>query len=79
MHGCFWHRHADCKYAVLPQSNVEFWAQKLEKNRQRDITNEKKLRELRWKVFVIWECELSDELALRRLVQSIKGAHGRVE
>ena len=79
VHGCFWHRHANCKYAVLPKSNVEFWTGKLERNRQRDRSNEKRLHELGWRVFVVWECGLPDDSILPRLVQSIRGTHGSPE
>lgn len=76
VHGCFWHRHSDCKYAVLPKSNVDFWTEKLEKNRQRDRGNERRLREFGWRVFVIWECELSKAPVLPLLVRSIRSTHG---
>ena len=25
VHGCFWHRHKDCKYATTPKTRKEFW------------------------------------------------------
>lgn len=28
VHGCFWHRHAGCRYATTPSTNVEFWKAK---------------------------------------------------
>lgn len=60
MHGCFWHRHEGCKLARLPKSKLDFWGVKLEANRQRDITHQERLRELGWRVLVVWECELND-------------------
>lgn len=60
MHGCFWHRHPGCKLARLPKSKLDFWVKKLEANRQRDISHQKQLSELGWRVLVIWECEMSD-------------------
>jgi DNA mismatch endonuclease (patch repair protein) len=60
MHGCFWHRHEGCKLARLPKSKLDFWGGKLEANKQRDISHQQRLRELGWRVLVIWECELSD-------------------
>lgn len=33
VHGCFWHLHEGCKYAVMPKSNVDFWQKKLYRNR----------------------------------------------
>jgi len=59
VHGCFWHGHDGCMAAKLPQTNVEFWQEKIEENRKRDAENLIKLKESGWNVIVIWECELS--------------------
>jgi DNA mismatch endonuclease, patch repair protein len=72
VHGCYWHRHANCKYAVLPSSNTDFWLKKLEMNRQRDEKNKDRLRQQGWRVFVVWECEIPGGVALRKLVRSLK-------
>ena len=32
VNGCFWHGHQECKYFVLPKTNVEFWSAKIERN-----------------------------------------------
>lgn len=37
VNGCFWHGHQGCKYFVLPKTNVEFWNEKIERNRSRDV------------------------------------------
>src|SRR5688572_5011039 len=36
VHGCFWHRHARCRLAYTPKSNIEFWTQKFGENVDRD-------------------------------------------
>ena len=64
VHGCFWHRHPGCSSARLPKSRLEFWKPKLEGNRNRDLRNEADVRAAGWDTLVVWECELSDELAL---------------
>jgi DNA mismatch endonuclease (patch repair protein) len=56
VHGCFWHRHTGC--GRLPKSRKRFWITKLEQNRQRDISNLRKLRRRGWQVLVLWECKL---------------------
>jgi DNA mismatch endonuclease (patch repair protein) len=28
IHGCFWHRHEDCKYFIIPKTREEWWLQK---------------------------------------------------
>ena len=58
VHGCFWHRHPRCKYAYTPKSRIEFWNKKFKDNIKRFTTVEKELKELDWKVVVIWECEV---------------------
>ena len=67
VHGCFWHRHADCRLARLPKSKLDFWLPKLERNRERDREVQEELRRRDWAVLVVWECEVSDleSLALR--------------
>ena len=70
VHGCFWHRHRDCRYTTTPKSRADFWARKFERNVERDHCQQKQLKEMGWSVMVIWECELRDLPSLRsRLVQ----------
>lgn len=58
VHGCFWHRHPDCKYAYNPKSRIEFWNRKFESNVVRDQKNFQLLIEYDWLPIVIWECEI---------------------
>lgn len=60
MHGCFWHRHANCRRARMPKTRIAFWTEKLEGNRRRDRRNHRKLRVMGWRVLVVWECQLND-------------------
>ena len=71
VHGCFWHRHQGCRFAVVPKSNSEFWARKLDSNRERDLLHGQQLSSLGWRVFTIWECEV-DELHLAQLANALK-------
>jgi DNA mismatch endonuclease Vsr len=57
VNGCFWHGH-ECKNGELPKSNLEYWKQKIEKNKKRDIKNYSELSNEGWQYLVIWECEL---------------------
>ncbi len=75
VHGCFWHRHGECRNAVLPKTRSEFWFRKLSGNVERDRHNVRDLKRLGWRVLIVWECELDDELALqKRLSRSLLGA-----
>ncbi|WP_060857654.1 very short patch repair endonuclease [Caballeronia sordidicola] len=58
VHGCFWHRHEGCRYTTMPQTNVDFWTLKFEKNVDRDARNIAALRDAGWRVAVVWECAL---------------------
>ena len=64
INGCFWHRHRDCALARLPKSRIEFWTEKLERNRERDERNTEALQALGWEVLTVWECEVRDPAAL---------------
>ena len=56
VHGCFWHRHENCKLSTTPKTNRDFWQDKFESNVRRDLNNYQRLEELGWRVAVIWEC-----------------------
>lgn len=74
VHGCFWHRHEGCKDATTPKTRTEFWLEKFDKNVKNDQIKQAKLRELGWKVIVIWECELKKNfiMTMEWLEQEIK-------
>jgi DNA mismatch endonuclease (patch repair protein) len=57
VHGCFWHRHAGCRFATTPSSNETFWARKFKQNVERDARKEQELREKGWEPLIVWECE----------------------
>lgn len=65
VHGCFWHRHQDCKLAYTPKSNLPFWLNKFAANVHRDARVLKELDDSGWSALVIWECETSDVSSLR--------------
>lgn len=73
VHGCFWHRHEDCRLARLPKSRLEFWQPKLEANRIRDERNRYELTRKDWGVLVIWECEIKEESRLRQRIREFLG------
>ena len=70
VHGCFWHRHPGCKRASSPKTRVRYWQNKFEDNVVRDRRNETALRDLGWKVMVIWECETKDHEAVAARIES---------
>ena len=70
VHGCFWHRHPGCKRASSPKTREGYWQNKFEDNVVRDKRNETALRDLGWKVMVIWECETKDHEAVAARIES---------
>jgi len=72
VHGCFWHQHRDCRFAVMPKTNVSFWSKKLEANSARDARNSARLRRLGWRVLTIWECHVGEK-GLRQLARKLAG------
>jgi DNA mismatch endonuclease (patch repair protein) len=53
--GCFWHGCPE--HASWPKRNAEFWRQKIEANRLRDLDTNERLRNEEWKVLRFWEHE----------------------
>ena len=45
-------------HASSPKTRKSFWKKKLEDNVARDKRNKTALRELGWRVMVIWQCEI---------------------
>ena len=70
IHGCFWHRHAGCKYAYMPKSNAVFWKKKFDSNVARDRVVRRELKRAGWLIKVVWECEVN-ERRLQRLIREI--------
>src|SRR5258708_6348600 len=60
VHGCFWHGH-ECRLGRRrPKSRLDYWIPKISRNNQRDQKTLRKLRGMRWKCLVLWECQLRD-------------------
>jgi DNA mismatch endonuclease (patch repair protein) len=62
VHGCFWHGHEDCRFFKIPDTNSEWWREKIHKTRAGDAENIRLLSEAGWKVLVIYECTLKKNI-----------------
>ncbi len=73
VHGCFWHRHENCRKSHLPKSNIDFWKEKIKRNKQRFEEVSRQLEKQGWNVVVIWECEIREhfENTMKKLVETI--------
>lgn len=58
VHGCFWHRHAGCRFSTMPDKNFEKWQSKFDQNTTRDKRVQEELSALGWRIMVIWECAI---------------------
>lgn len=66
VHGCFWHRHLNCKYAYTPKTRTDKWLRKFSKNTERDKNVKMQLEVLGWKVLIIWECQTKETEILKK-------------
>ncbi len=57
VNGCFWHGH-DCHLFRWPGSRVEFWREKISANIRRDRATRAALKDARWRMAEVWECQL---------------------
>lgn len=70
--GCFWHQH-QCAMFHWPKTRTEWWRQKISANRAHDEAVQDKLRELGWRVLLVWECALKgkNKLVVSQLTSEI--------
>lgn len=73
VHGCFWHGHAS--HYRAPKTNVEFWADKVRRNRRRDRRAATSARHAGHLTVTLWECE-TDAAWARKLEAALRRAHG---
>ena len=76
INGCFWHGHKNCNKFVVPKTRTKWWINKIEANNERDKRNIKYLKNLGWKVIVLWECQLQKsilEKTVKKLIEKLKG------
>jgi DNA mismatch endonuclease (patch repair protein) len=62
VHGCFWHGHICPRGNRLPKSNQNYWTPKITRTTVRDRETLLNLSALGWKVLIVWECELNNDI-----------------
>ena len=67
VNGCFWHGHDGCSCFVLPKTNTDFWRAKIERNKTRDVEEQRRLAAMGWHCITIWECQLKPALRQQTL------------
>ena len=71
INGCFWHGHEGCKYFKFPKSREDWWKEKIEKTRLNDALKHKMLKDMDFKVIIIWECQIKNESIYSVLIKNI--------
>lgn len=71
VHGCFWHGH-NCSLFKMPLTRPQFWNDKIETNRRRDLNADTALQSAGWRVGRVWECSLKGprRRQLREVIQN---------
>lgn len=69
--GCFWHGCAE--HARSPKSNADWWAQKIDRNVERDEETSRTLQSAGWTVVRVWEHEETSS-ALAKVERAILDA-----
>lgn len=87
VNGCFWHGHnvrmrergnalmRECVESSpcckIPQTNRDFWVEKILRNQERDERNYQTLQDNGWQVIVVWECQLKPD-KLERTMREVE-------
>ncbi len=69
--GCFWHGHP--RKCRMPQSNREYWLEKIDRNIVRDKLVTRTLKDKGWKVIRIWEDMILKPSTIARLRKALDG------
>lgn len=77
VHGCFWHRHRNCRYAKKPKASKRLWNDKFKANIKRDRRKLYKLKKMGYKTMIIWECEIASKniVILKKKIMKILPKH----
>ena len=71
VHGCFWHRHRNCRYATTPATRTEFWQTKFASNVARDRVSVAALINSGWRVAIVWECSLRNSVGIQETAEEL--------
>ena len=82
VNGCFWHGHFvefsveglefredGSRCCKIPETNREFWVNKIRRNQERDQRNYQVLHDNGWQVIVVWECQLQPKVIEQTMLQ----------
>ena len=68
VNGCFWHGHfvesstmGNSSCCKIPNTNRDFWIDKIRRNKERDREEQRALAAMGWHCITVWECELKPQ------------------
>ena len=69
--GDFWHGY---QFSTWEHKLTEYWKEKISKNRERDATNHRRLRNMGWTVLRLWQHELERDFenSIERIVAALE-------
>jgi DNA mismatch endonuclease (patch repair protein) len=74
--GCFWHGCPHCN-RKLPENNRPYWERKIRRNVELASIHNQKLADEGWIVIRVWEHEIRDKAAKKKLRTAIRQAMSR--
>lgn len=68
--GDFWHGY---RFPTWEHKVSDFWKTKISKNRERDVKNHRRLRDMGWKVIRLWQHDLERDFgeSIERVVSAL--------
>ena len=70
--GDFWHGY---RFPSWEDKVSDFWKEKINKNRERDAANHRKLRRMEWTVIRLWQHEVEEDFdaCIDRILAAVRG------
>lgn len=74
--GDFWHGY---RFPSWEDKVSDFWKKKINRNRERDAANHRKLRQMEWTVIRLWqhEVEADFDACIDRILAAVRGHEGK--
>ncbi len=74
--GDFWHGY---RFPAWEHKVSDFWKQKINKNRERDRRNHRKLKEMGWTVIRLWQHDLERDFqeCIEKIIAAVNEARSR--
>ena len=70
--GDFWHGY---RFPTWEDKVSDFWKKKINRNRERDAANHRKLRQMEWTVIRLWQHEVEEDFdaCIDRILAAVRG------